>query len=162
MVNGDVDATLSLFTPNNYRIRAINLGPVMTTYKLGFTYGEQSIDQGIAINVFDWWSISLIFIFLFLLFFIFLLKGQSLTYSIKRLQEFIEIQKMPRNPILILGYYQIYLLYSAAFRSQTISSSLTQQPFKNIQQLNQRLRQKSIEILIADASMISNVQQLYL
>ena len=157
-----MDATLSLITPNELRIRAINLGPVMTTYKLGFTYGETSVDQGIAINVFDWATLSVIIAFFVILFSIFYLKSQSLNYSIKRLHEFVEIQRMPRNPILILGYYQIYLLYSAAFRSQTISSSLSHQPFKTIETLNQRLRQRSIQILVADASMLSNVQNLYL
>ncbi|KAE9551534.1 hypothetical protein FO519_005248 [Halicephalobus sp. NKZ332] len=53
LVTNKIDATLSLFTPNEQRIKAVSLGPVMTTYQTGFVYGQPILDQTITIRVFD-------------------------------------------------------------------------------------------------------------
>ena len=134
----------------------------MTTYQTGFVYGQPILDQTIVVRVFDWWTLSLIIITYFILFLLSLRKqDQAISKALNVVQKFMTLERFPRNPFLLLGYFEIYLLYSAAFRSQTISSSLTSQPFSTQKEFMNKLYQRNLEILIEDVTMLPAIQEVY-
>uniref|UniRef100_A0A7E4VFM5 PBPe domain-containing protein n=1 Tax=Panagrellus redivivus TaxID=6233 RepID=A0A7E4VFM5_PANRE len=162
LVHSEIDATLSLITPSIERMQATTLGPIVTIYKTDFIYGVHNLDQMLDITVFDHWTIVAIVTTLLLIFTLFYFKyGSSVDNALTKTHLFLTLYSSPRNPILLLGYYQLYLLYIGAFRSQTISNPIATVPFKEIEELHSKIQDNEVKIVLDNLNMVSSVRRFY-